>query len=102
MNSTKLGVQLTPLPDKVPAGFPSHGVLVADVEALGPAYRKLFQNDIITDILYPTPRRPVLSVADLQKALGDIKPGGYISLNVFAAGTQGSGVSRIVNIRVGQ
>jgi serine protease Do len=101
MNSAKLGAQLSQIPSQLPAGFPSHGVIVTDVEALGPAYGKLFPKDIITDVLYPTPRRPVLSVMDLQKILGDIKPGGYISLNVFAPGDVNGGITRVVNIRVG-
>jgi serine protease Do len=100
--TSKLGVQLEPLPDQRPAGFPSHGVLISDVEALGPAYGKLAPGDVVTDILYPTPRKQVLSVADLQKGLNDIKPGGYISLNVFSPGTQGGGITRVVNIRMGR
>lgn len=97
---SKLGVSLAPLPAQRPSGFPSHGVVVSDVDQLGPSASSLFPKDIITDILYPTPRRPVNSVADLQQALAGIKNGGYISLNVFAA-TQGGASSRVVNLQVG-
>ncbi|HXC24599.1 MAG TPA: trypsin-like peptidase domain-containing protein [Gemmatimonadaceae bacterium] len=100
-SAAKLGIELAPIPTPKPAGFPASGVMVAQVEALGPAYGKLFKNDVITDILYPGPRKPVRSQADLQQALGQIKPGGYISLDVFAQAEQGSGVTRVVNIQVG-
>jgi serine protease Do len=101
MASSKLGVQLSPLPSSRPAGFPTTGVLVAQVEALGPSYGKLLPNDVITDVLYPGPRKPVRSEADLQQVLGQIKPGAYISLDVYAQTGQGTGVSRVVNIQVG-
>jgi serine protease Do len=100
-SSSKLGVTLAPLPAQRPSGFPSHGVVVADVDQLGPSANSLLPNDIITDILYPSPRRPVNSVADLQQALSGIKNGGYISLSVFASSRSGN-ITRVVNIQVGE
>jgi len=100
-SAAKLGVQLAPIPTPKPAGFPAYGVMVGQVVPLGPSYSKLFQNDVITDVLYPGPRKPIRSQADLQQVLGQIKPGGYISLDVFAQTQQGAGVSRVVNIKVG-
>ena len=101
-SAAKLGVELTPIPTPKPVGFPAYGVMVAQVEALGPAYGKLFKNDVITDVLYPrTPEASPVAGMDLQQVLGQIKPGGYVSLDVFAQAEQGAGVTRVVNIQVG-
>jgi serine protease Do len=75
------------------------GVLVTDVIPLGPSYQKLAQQDVIYEVLYPGPRRPVRSVADLQSVLGKLKTGDYVSLNVHSL-AQGAG-DRVVNIRIG-
>jgi serine protease Do len=76
------------------------GVLVTEVEALGPSYQKLAPDqDVIFEVLYPGPKRQIRSVADLQEVLGKLKNGDYISLNVHSL-TQGGG-DRVVNIRVG-
>ena len=102
----KLGVTLAPLPTAaqgpLPKGMPSHGVLVADVVPLGAAYQKLFPNDIITDVLYPAPRRAVNSVAELQSILNSLKSGDYLSLEVASLDPSGAVQSRVVNIRIGQ
>lgn len=99
---SKLGVRFGPLPATASrtAGVPAHGVVVTDVEPLGPAHDRLYPNDVITEILYPGPRRPVQSVADLEDALRRLKTGAYLSLNVVAMGNQGP-VSRVVNLQVG-
>lgn len=99
----KLGVTLAPLPPEGqrPPGMPSHGVLVTDVVGLSPAYSKLYQNDVITDVLYPTPARAINSPADLQSVLSSLKAGDYISLKVAYQDTPGSISTRIVNIRLG-
>lgn len=101
---TKLGVSLAALPpaDQRPPGAPDHGVVVADVVPLGPSYNKLRRGDIITEILYPAPRRPVNSVADLQSVLNSLKPGSYLSLNIVQIDGQGNSGNGIVNIRIGQ
>jgi serine protease Do len=76
------------------------GVLVTDVIALGPAYQKLASGqDVIFEVLYPGPRRPIRTVSELQEVLGKLKTGDYISLNVHSL-SQGGG-DRVVNIRVG-
>lgn len=82
---------------KIPAN--QRGVLVTDVVPLGPAYQKLGRNDVIFELLYPGPRRPIRNAAELDQVLQRVKPGDYISLNV-ANLTAGAG-SRVVNIRVG-
>ncbi len=103
---TKLGVTLAPLPpeDQRPKGFPKHGVLVTDVVGLGPSFGpgKLAPGMVITEVLYPTPRMAVNSVAELQTILGSMKAGDYISLNVAQPDGRGGAVSSVVNIRLGQ
>ncbi|MEO7042204.1 MAG: trypsin-like peptidase domain-containing protein [Gemmatimonadaceae bacterium] len=103
---TKLGATLSPLPpaDQRPKGFPSHGVLVTDVVSLGPSYGagKLSPGMVITDVLYPTPRKTINSVADLNAVLDKMKAGDYISLNVAVPDGQGGAATTVVNIRLGQ
>lgn len=103
---TKLGATLAPLPppDQRPKGFPSHGVLVTDVVSLGPSYGagKLSPGMVITEVLYPTPRKTINSVADLQAVLKSLKAGDYISLNVAQPDRQGGAVNSVVNIRLGE
>jgi hypothetical protein len=62
-------------------------------------YQKLARNDVIFELLYPGPRRPIRTASDLEQVLQRVKPGDYISLNVASLGQQGS--SRVVNLRVG-
>jgi serine protease Do len=101
---TKLGVTLSPLPpaDQRPKGFPNHGVLVTDVVSLGASFGKLAPGMVITEILYPTPRRPVNSVADIQNVLNGMKDGDYISLNVAQPDGSGGVANSVVNIKLGQ
>lgn len=96
----KVGVTFAPLPANVPQGFPKSGVVVQDVEALGPAYGKLIQRDIITDILHPNPKA-VKAISELQAAINALKEGEYISLKIFRGG-QGGGTSAVVNLRIGK
>ena len=98
----KIGVRLEP----VTAEFAranriaedNRGVRVVDVNASGPARNRLFPNDIITAVLFPTPRKEVRSVADLQSVLSKAKEGDYVSLLIFDAQR---GTTRVANIRVG-
>jgi serine protease Do len=100
--SEKLGITIAPLPAaaNLPKGFPTNGVLVKDVEALGPAYGKLVPRDIITDILYPSSQQ-IKSVDDFQGALSKLKAGSYVSLKIFRSSGQGDGTTGVVNIRLG-
>jgi len=68
----------------------------------GPARERLFPNDIIYEVVFPTPKAPVRSAADLSRALGRLKAGEYVSLNVLAIDTRGNQMSRVVNLRVGE
>ena len=103
---TKLGATLAPLPPsgQRPPGFPSHGVLVTDVVSLGPSYGqgKLAAGMVITEVLFPTPRKTISSVADLQAILNPMKAGDYISLDVAQPNGRGGVLNSVVNIRLGQ
>jgi serine protease Do len=77
------------------------GVRVSEVSADGPARDKLAAgSDVILEVLYPAPRRPIKSVTDLQSVVSNLKAGDYISLLVFNVGPGGS--NRVVNLQVGQ
>jgi len=98
----KIGVRLEPISpafaqaNKIPEA--NRGVRVVDVNASGPARNRLFQNDIITAVLFPAPRKEVRNVDDLQGVLSRAKDGDYISLLIFDAQRN---TTRVANIRVG-
>ena len=87
---------------KLPAGV---GVKVSEVASNSPAKDKLVANpvqvDIITDILFPGPRRQVKSAADLQSVINGLKDGEYISLMVTGLDMQQRAIipAHVVNIR---
>ena len=102
--SSELGVSLRAVPPDVVAAASlaenRRGVMVTGVVPLGPSYGKLFNDrDVIFEVLYPAPRRPIKSASDLQAVLSRLKTGDYISLNVHSLGQGGS--DRVVNIRIG-
>ena len=76
------------------------GLRVLSVEAAGPAYQKLGRDDIIVKVLRPEPTA-IHTAADLQKVLGKLKNGDYISLLVYAQTQSGPG-TRVVNLRIGE
>jgi len=100
----RIGVKVEPLSPEVRnairSGSNRDGVQVVDIDAAGPARGRLFKDDVITAILFPTPRKDVHSVDDLQGVLSRAKDGDIVSLQVFNPGVQGA-VTRVVNIRVG-
>ncbi len=102
-SNSVLGVTVEPVSADVAsqAKLPTNqrGVVVTDVVPLGPSYQKLGRNDVIYELLYPGPRRPIRTASDLDQVLQRVKAGDYISLNVATLGQQGG--SRVVNIRVG-
>ena len=104
IKSDALGISLGLIPSEVIAranlAADRRGVLVTDVVPLGPSYNKLGEQDVIFEVLYPAPRRPIRTAADLQTVLGRLKTGDYISLNVHSL-AQGGGGDRVVNIRIG-
>lgn len=105
----KFGIAVEPVPAdiaqglKLPAGV---GVKVAEVSKGSPAKDKLVadgrQVDIITDILYPGPRRQIKSAAELQDVISGLKDGEYISLMVTSLDIAQHAIiapSRVINIR---
>jgi serine protease Do len=99
-----LGISVAPVSTELAAQSrirtPVRGVLVSDVIPGGPAEGELARNDVITEVLYPAPRRAILTPADLDGALRRIKTGEYISLSVFSLADPDHR-PRVVNLRVG-
>jgi serine protease Do len=102
----KLGITVEPVTSDVAQEnhIPSsdRGLHVTDVDGSGPAFNKLFPNDIIVAVLYPEPRKDVHSVSDLQDALARVKSGDYVTLLVYTVGAQGqASQTRVVSLHVG-
>jgi serine protease Do len=104
----KLGFNVEPITPEIAKQLgiaADKGVRVADVSQDGPARDKLFGGpggDVILEVLYPTPRRAVKSVAELQSTIGALKTGDYVSLLVLNVDPRSAGATRVVNLRVGE
>jgi len=73
------------------------GLLVTDVSARGPAYRKLFATqDIIIRTLFPA-RNEIRSAADLEQVVKSLKPGDVLSVLVYTMGAQ---ATRVVTLAI--
>ena len=102
VSADKLGITVEPLSPtfvreaKVPATV--KGVHVADVDVTSGARGKLFDSDIITEVVYPRPRRAVTSTAELQAAIKSLKAGDVISLGIYNVQQK---AARIETIRIG-
>ncbi len=100
----KLGITVEPISADVAKqlGLPGdRGVRVGEVSQDGPARDKLQAGgDVILEVLYPTPRRVIKNVDELQSVVSGLKSGDYISLLVFGVGPGGG--NRVVNLRVGE
>jgi serine protease Do len=106
VTTDKLGIAVEALTPTVAQhlGLPpaQAGLRVADVSGASSAHNRLFPNgDVISEILFPGPRRPVRSVADFEKALSGLKSGDVISVLVLSGQPSGTPVSRVVSLRVG-
>src|SRR5207248_6144823 len=77
------------------------GIVVTDVVPLGPAQDKLQERDVITEVIFPAPRRAINTPAQLQDAISSAKSGQYISLSVFNLDDPNH-TPQIVNLRIGQ
>jgi serine protease Do len=102
----KLGVVLQALTPELIKGTSisasQQGVVVKEVEHGGPGENKLFPGDIITGVVFPSPRVPITSADDLQRVLSKLKTGDFIGLNVSNINNRGEVQARIVNLRVGE
>jgi serine protease Do len=100
-----LGISVAPVSPEIAAQArmpsPVRGVLVSDVTPGGPADEKLARNDVITEVLFPAPRRGINTPAEFQQVLRGLKNGDYISLRVYSLADP-QHLPRIVNLQVGQ
>ncbi len=100
-----LGISVAPVSPEIAAqarmSTPVRGVMVSDVTPGGPADEKLARNDVITEVLYPAPRRAINTPADLEQVLNKLKNGDYISLSVYSL-AEPTHAPRIVNLQVGK
>ena len=78
------------------------GVVVTSVAPGSPADGKLQEDDVIAEIRFPT-RATITTVADLQRELGKLRSGQYVSFIVQYVQNRQSGntQSRVVNLRIG-
>jgi serine protease Do len=98
----KLGLTVEALPADIAARLRTNGrgVRVADVSEDGPARDKIAAgSDIVLAVLYPTPRRDVRTVGDLQSAVSTLKDGDYVSLLLQSMDPRLG--QRVVNLRIG-
>ena len=99
-----LGISVAPVSPEIAAQArlttPVRGVLVSDVTPGGPADQKLARNDVITDVLFPAPRRAINTPAELQQVLSRLKNGDYVSLSVYSL-DDSLHAPRIVNLQIG-
>jgi serine protease Do len=103
MNRT-LGISIAPLSQQLAQAAKltaPRGIVVTDVVPLGPAQDKLQERDVITEVIFPSPRRAINTPAQLQEAISGLKSGQYISLSVFNLDDPNH-TPQIVNLRVGQ
>jgi serine protease Do len=102
VSADKLGITVEPVSDafareaSVPATV--KGVRVSEIAVTSSARGKLFDSDIITEVVYPRPRRAVRTTADLQSALNALRPGDVITLGIFNVQTK---ATRVETIRIG-
>ena len=102
VSADKLGIMVEPLSEtfireaRVPSAV--RGVHVSGVSASSGSRGKLVDSDIITEVVYPRPRRAIRTPAELQAALRDLKTGDVITLSVYNVQTQGN---RIETVRIG-
>ncbi len=102
VSAEKLGVTVEPLSEAFTraANIPPtvKGIRVSSVDVGSGARGKLFDSDVITEVVYPRPRRAVRTTSDLQQALAGLKAGDVITLGVFNAQQQ---ANRVETIRIG-
>ncbi len=77
------------------------GVVVTTVTPGSTAEGKLFENDVITAVRFPS-QAPVTTVADLQRELAKLKSGQYVGVVVYNTNpATGVATSRVVNLKIG-
>jgi serine protease Do len=107
-SSGKLGISVEPVTADFAekarlSGDQRMGARVVDVSNDGPARNKLFaETDIITEVVFPAPRKKINSPADLQSVLNGLKTGEYVSLRVLGVVGPGQSQARVVNLKIGE
>ena len=104
MTNRSLGISVAPLSAQLARAAKlgsTRGIVVTDVVPLGPAQDKLQENDVITEVIFPAPRRAINTPAELQDAISGLRKGQYISLSVFNLDDPAH-TPQIVNLRIGQ
>ncbi|MDZ7632353.1 MAG: trypsin-like peptidase domain-containing protein [Gemmatimonadaceae bacterium] len=102
VSADKLGITVEPISEafsreaRVPATV--KGVRVSQIDVTSGARGKLFDSDIITEVVYPRPRRAVRTTSELQAALSSLKTGDVITLGVYNVQQQ---ANRVETIRIG-
>lgn len=103
-NASKLGITVEPVSAEFAkqANVPSdrRGLRVMDVDPQGSAVRQFLPGgtDIIVEVIYPAPRRPIRTTADLTGVLSKVSDGEFVSLLVYNAQQQST---RVVSLKVG-
>jgi serine protease Do len=106
MTTSKLGITVGPLStDEARAANirgSLHGVLVEHVERGGAAEDQLASGDVITAVIFPTPKKEIVNVADFQHSIALLKQGDYVGLMVSRqSDSQGDRSSMVVNLKIG-
>ena len=101
----KLGIQVEPIPTEFVREAriteDERGVLVTAISRDGPAYQRLVERDVIVEVLSPV-KQEVRSVQDLERVLGRMKSGDYVSLLVYNLNARDPDQrpTRVVNLKV--
>ena len=99
----KVGVTASAIPNslakdlKIPEEVRT-GLIVRTVSQRGPAFQRLFPNDMIDAILYPV-RRDIKSKADLDQALAGLKSGQVVTFKLWTWDGRG-GSTRTESVRI--
>ena len=99
----KLGIAVAPVPAELSQRSTlseqfKRGLMVTDVNTSGPSYKKLIEDrDIILEVINPAPRVTVTSQGELERALGKVKSGDYVTLLVYNLDGQ---QTRVESVRV--
>jgi len=103
-SASKLGITVEPVSPEFArqAKVPDErrGLRVMDVDPTGTSQRQFFPGgiDIIVEVIYPAPRRPIKTTSDLQSVLSKVSSGEFVSLLVYNAQQQST---RVVSLKVG-
>ncbi|MGH7709641.1 MAG: PDZ domain-containing protein, partial [Gemmatimonadaceae bacterium] len=99
----RLGVGVEPVSETVGREFEipaeHRGLRVTDVSPTGPASRSFNpQYDVISAVLYPSPRRSVRTMSDMSSLLERMRPGDVVSFLVYNVRAR---ATRVVDVELG-